>query len=769
MGLNRNLGQLTEVIKENDGNININTELLVNGNTTLSGSLNVTGSLIGYSGITGSLEGTASFALSASYAPGTTIDNNVNNYLLTATGGETINGESQLTFNPANEILSVQGTIQVRDDLTVGRTSIFSGTLLADGGITGSLEGTASNATSASFATTAISASYAPGTTIDNNVNNYLLTATGGESINGESTLTYSASILNVPNIEANTISASSAIFTSASIGFLQSVSGSVKLIGDAYIVLNNDTPTERYAGISIFDSGSVGITASFNFDGQTNDWFYSYQDEDGISDYGVTLFGPEYTTKGTPIYLTNNRIPKSNGGHHLNDSNISDNGSVVSINSNTQVTGSLTVTNSITGSLFGTATNATSASFATNAVSSSFSTNILGTNNTIPKFTGTNTLGNSNITDDGLNVTISTAATINTIYVGLGASGSVSNIMVGRTTNINNSGTQNSFFGNQAGQLNLNGSNNSFFGFLAGANSNGSTNSFFGSQAGQSSLDGGNNSFFGFAAGSNSKGNSNSYFGFAAGTNLSIGSNNSFFGDAAGTNLLNGSSNVFLGDSAGRLLSNGANNTILNDSILIGRDTRPLGNSQTNQIVIGHNAIGFGSNTTVLGNSSIGTTVIYGRLLLGQTVDNSTDRLQITGNVSVTGSIRNSGSLAVGSINPSAVIGRIDASNDVVAFSTSDKHLKENIQPIPNALDKLDKIGGYTFDWKTEEDLLSLHGYEGSDIGVIAQEIEEILPEIVITRDNGYKAVKYEKIVPFLIQCIKELKDEIDNLKSQK
>jgi hypothetical protein len=51
-------------------------------------------------------------------------------------------------------------------------------------------------------------------------------------------------------------------------------------------------------------------------------------------------------------------------------------------------------------------------------------------------------------------------------------------------------------------------------------------------------------------------------------------------------------------------------------------------------------------------------------------------------------------------------------------------------------------------------------------DIGVIAQEIEEVLPELVQTRDNGYKAVKYEKMVAFLIQAVKELKAEIEELK---
>ena len=123
------------------------------------------------------------------------------------------------------------------------------------------------------------------------------------------------------------------------------------------------------------------------------------------------------------------------------------------------------------------------------------------------------------------------------------------------------------------------------------------------------------------------------------------------------------------------------------------------------------------------------------------------------------------SGSLAVGNITPSATVGRIDASNDVVAFSTSDIRFKENINPIDNALEKLDQIGGYTFDWKTEEELVSLHGFKGHDVGIIAQEIESILPEVVTTRDSGYKAVKYEKIVPLLIQAIKEQQEQIKEL----
>lgn len=130
-----------------------------------------------------------------------------------------------------------------------------------------------------------------------------------------------------------------------------------------------------------------------------------------------------------------------------------------------------------------------------------------------------------------------------------------------------------------------------------------------------------------------------------------------------------------------------------------------------------------------------------------------------------ITGSIHTSGSLGVG-MAASSTIGRIDAKNDVVAFSTSDKRLKNNITPIENALNKVSQVQGIEFDWVEKE---GVHGNEGHDIGVIAQEIEKVLPEVVTTRDNGYKAVKYEKIIPLLVEAIKELQAEIKELKKDK
>ncbi|MFZ3068772.1 MAG: tail fiber domain-containing protein [Microgenomates group bacterium] len=95
---------------------------------------------------------------------------------------------------------------------------------------------------------------------------------------------------------------------------------------------------------------------------------------------------------------------------------------------------------------------------------------------------------------------------------------------------------------------------------------------------------------------------------------------------------------------------------------------------------------------------------------------------------------------------------------------ATSDIRLKTNIKPLPeNTLDKVKQLRGVYFNWKTEADMGNAR-----QIGVIAQEVEKIFPELVITSPDGYKAVGYDRLGPILIEAIKEQQVEIDSLKSQ-
>ena len=122
--------------------------------------------------------------------------------------------------------------------------------------------------------------------------------------------------------------------------------------------------------------------------------------------------------------------------------------------------------------------------------------------------------------------------------------------------------------------------------------------------------------------------------------------------------------------------------------------------------------------------------------------------------------SVDASGSMVVGGTG--FISGSLNVVGDVTAFYSSDERLKDNLNPIHAALDKLKKIGGYEFDWNDKSE------HEGHDIGVIAQEIEKVLPELVVDRDTGYKAVRYEKIVALLIEAIKDQQKMIDENKAR-
>ena len=130
-----------------------------------------------------------------------------------------------------------------------------------------------------------------------------------------------------------------------------------------------------------------------------------------------------------------------------------------------------------------------------------------------------------------------------------------------------------------------------------------------------------------------------------------------------------------------------------------------------------------------------------------------STPALSVTGDFDVTGNISTSGD--------------IDAGGNISAYSTSDSRLKQNVKLIPDALEKLNEISGVSFDWK--EGFSDVHKFEGHDIGVIAQEIEYILPEIVqMNKSHGYRGVKYEKLTPLLIEAVKELSKKVNKLEKQ-
>jgi hypothetical protein len=192
------------------------------------------------------------------------------------------------------------------------------------------------------------------------------------------------------------------------------------------------------------------------------------------------------------------------------------------------------------------------------------------------------------------------------------------------------------------------------------------------------------------------------------------------------------------------------------------------------NQLVVG-GATSLASTLNVAGISTLKSdTTVEGDLYLGKNsgshvniyfYNDSADNYNSTIQFTDTATTINSNSVAADTFyfsNRIFVDGQIETNGDITAYSTSDQRLKENIYPIPNALEKVISISGNTFDW------VQGSGKEGSDVGVIAQEILEVLPEAVTTRETGYLAVRYEKLVPLLIEAIKDLSTKVKDLQDQ-
>ena len=182
-----------------------------------------------------------------------------------------------------------------------------------------------------------------------------------------------------------------------------------------------------------------------------------------------------------------------------------------------------------------------------------------------------------------------------------------------------------------------------------------------------------------------------------------------------------------------------------------------------------------------VLGNSTvyIGTTAIaLNRASLAQTltgvgIDGNagtvTNGVYTTGNQSIAGiKTFSNGTASTTNTTGSVVItgglgvsGAINAGADVTAYATSDIRLKTNIENIPDALAKVNLLNGVTYNWNDLAHEVEHKDTGVRETGVLAQQVNAVLPEVINIRDNGYMAVRYEKMVPLLIEAIKELTEQ--------
>lgn len=173
------------------------------------------------------------------------------------------------------------------------------------------------------------------------------------------------------------------------------------------------------------------------------------------------------------------------------------------------------------------------------------------------------------------------------------------------------------------------------------------------------------------------------------------------------------------------------------------------------------------GSNLTVGGNATVTGNVTSSATVSGLTVSGTT----ISGTTINAANETVSVSLGVGTA-ASTNAGEIRATNNVTAYYASDERLKENIQRIESPMQKLAKLNGCSFDW-TQEHIARQGGEDGffvrkHDIGLIAQQVQSVLPEAVAERPDGYFGVQYDKVIPLLVECIKELSAKVEALENR-
>ena len=259
---------------------------------------------------------------------------------------------------------------------------------------------------------------------------------------------------------------------------------------------------------------------------------------------------------------------------------------------------------------------------------------------------------------------------------------------------------------------------------------------------------------------------------------NLNVGGNTTLTGS------LTANGNITLGNSSADTLTVNATPTFTDD-LLINASNSVFrirnGSNTTNQFLVDTD----NGNTTINGNLTInGSTGItadgadFGNIQIAVTTDNTIDTssgnlvldstggtIDINDNVDISGTLEVDGNTTLGnaSTDVTTVNGELRVTQDIIAFHTSDRRFKDNIKPIESPLAKILGLSGNTYDWNAAS------GKDGSDTGVIAQEVQALgLPGLVTTRDSGYLAVRYEKLVPLLIEAIKELNAKVEDLEQK-
>lgn len=381
-------------------------------------------------------------------------------------------------------------------------------------------------------------------------------------------------------------------------------------------------------------------------------------------------------------------------------------------------------------------------------------------------------------------------------LFVGTVATTGGSNTFVGSPAGPNNTnGALNTFVGASAGLNNTTGSGNTFIGAGTGSdNTTGGSNTFVGRNSGQSNVAGATNSFFGYGSGQSTvNGSTNSMFGFQSGQATAGGNLNAFFGAGSGAFNVSGSRNSTFGADADVTLTNltyataiGAEATVsTSNTIVLGRssgadtvripgelsvpngsDAEPIGGGfvvlglpGSTNLVMDNNEImaRFGGSVSTLALNADGGNVNLiqsGTGSVGIGTSSPGDKLDVDGDIRV-GTSGTNGCL------------KNNNGGTITGTCSSDLRFKQQIVPFSDMLNKVARLRPVSYFWRPSEFPEKGFGF-AKDFGLIAQEVEQILPELVSEDASGYKQIDYSRLPLMTIQAVKELASVVDAQKSQ-
>jgi len=381
------------------------------------------------------------------------------------------------------------------------------------------------------------------------------------------------------------------------------------------------------------------------------------------------------------------------------------------------------------------------------------------------------------------------------------------SNAFFGYQAGVSNTASGNTFVGSAAGQANTTGTGNTFLGNNAGvANTTTSENTFVGSDTGTGNLTGTLNTYVGFAAGQSGDGPGNTFVGHSAGINSASGfdtfigaragvgntsgAGNTFVGYNSGSSNTTGGLNTFVGREAAFANVDGINNTCVGNKAgnnnISGSDNVMIGNFAGSQNTAGLNTFvgssaGGGSITGIQNvfmgaNTGANTFSSSGIVLIGYNADASSaignavaiglNAVVSANNTMVVGDNISGLNLIPGTNGVNDLGGASNQWKDVYATNnviiTSDKRMKNNIASLQYGLGEVLSLKPVVYTWKNDN--------SGEiKLGLIAQEVNDIIPEVVNVGDdeNAILGIAYSELIPVLIKAIQEQQEEIDELRS--